>query len=561
YTVTQADLDNKGGGDGDIDNTATGDCAELDPISDSEDVPLVFNPAYTIDKTVVSVTGGSGGSADSAGDIINYQVVLTNTGNVTLTSITMADTLVTLGAPTSKSANEDNDLDVGESWTWTYSYTVTQADLDNKGGGDGDIDNTATGDCAELDPISDSEDVPLAFNPAVDIEKFVSVDGGVTWLDADSALGPYVLVGDSVKFKVIVTNTGNVTLGIGVVDTDFTFAGIVTSLAPGASDESDVFTTTAVIGQQWDEAVVTGTPLVGTPVTDSDRAYYFGAYPHTTMQTIAYVWETSDFGNVTLTIRDTNDGNVPLTGSHIHLYLTPGGEYTGSPYGHTGLPAFVAFSGDTGSDGIMSPGETWQWIIQVEIAVTTTFDVQGEGYFTPLDFLVAGPSEHASLTVQVNLATRTQGFWSTHLAFTTQIFNSMDTLPLDDTNVVIDLGYKQIRTIDELMGIFWANNAKNADGSKRDKLGQARETAAQQALAAILNSVMPGGKPLPAGYSLTDIKNVLGGTNQNAIKALGSALDAFNNSGDNVALPPGTVTGKADPNGARDIADIGFADT
>jgi hypothetical protein len=316
----------------------------------------------------------------------------------------------------------------------------------------------------------------------------------------------------------------------------------------------------AVAGQYTNIGTVTGTHISGT-VTASDPDNYFGANPHTTMQAVAYVWETTDGGNVTLTIRDTNDGNVPLTDSHIHLVLTPGGEYTGSPYGNTSYPSFVTFSGDTGSDGIMSPGETWQWVIQVNISVTTTFDVQGEGFFAPLDLLVAGPSEHASVTVQVLGATRTQGFWSTHLVFTTNIFNTYIVGNPALFPNGIDLGYKQVKSMDDLMGIFWANNAKNSNGDKRSQIGQARETAAQQAIAAILNSVMPGGKPLPAGYSLTQIASILGGTNQNAIKALGSALDAFNNGGDNVALPVGTVTGKADPKTAREIADIPFADT
>ena len=112
------------------------------------------------------------------------------------------------------------------------------------------------------------------------------------------------------------------------------------------------------------------------------------------------------------------------------------------------------------------------------------------------------------------------------------------------------------------MGIFWANNAKNSNGDKRSAIGQARETAANQALAAILNAAMPGGKPLPAGYSLTEIRNILSGTDINAIKALNSALDAFNNSGDNIALDPSLPpTGKADPQGAKGIADIPWADS
>ena len=43
YVVTQADLDNNGGGDGDIDNTATVSSRELPPLSDSAAQPIVRN--------------------------------------------------------------------------------------------------------------------------------------------------------------------------------------------------------------------------------------------------------------------------------------------------------------------------------------------------------------------------------------------------------------------------------------------------------------------------------------------------------------------------------------
>jgi len=89
----------------------------------------------------------------------------------------------------------------------------------------------------------------------------------------------------------------------------------------------------------------------------------------------------------------------------------------------------------------------------------------------------------------------------------------------------------------------------------------AREIAANQALATILNSAMPGGKPLPAGYSLSSIASTLGGSNIPAIKTLSSDLDKFNNSGDNIAFDPNLQpTGKADPKGAKAIANIAFAD-
>ena len=94
--LTQADLDGAGnaGSDIDIDNTATADSNETPPVDDSEEVPLVQHPGLAIDKEFVNVTGGDGDAlADAVGDVLNYTVAVTNTGNVTLTGVTVVDPL------------------------------------------------------------------------------------------------------------------------------------------------------------------------------------------------------------------------------------------------------------------------------------------------------------------------------------------------------------------------------------------------------------------------------------------------------------------------------------
>ena len=112
--------------------------------------------------------------------------------------------------------------------------------------------------------------------------------------------------------------------------------------------------------------------------------------------------------------------------------------------------------------------------------------------------------------------------------------------------------------MEDLMGIFWANTAKNDDGSKRDKLCQAKEQAARQAVAAILNSALPNGAPLTV--ELSEIQSILAGDDIGAIRDLGKALDEYNNSGDDIALTGVHATGSADPKAAKAIANIPFAD-
>ncbi len=91
--MTQADIDNNGGGDGDIDNTATADSDQTEPVTDSAAVPLAQSPALTIEKTVTGVDADTTPPfpVDAAGDVISYSILVTNTGNQTLTGVSVTD--------------------------------------------------------------------------------------------------------------------------------------------------------------------------------------------------------------------------------------------------------------------------------------------------------------------------------------------------------------------------------------------------------------------------------------------------------------------------------------
>ena len=82
------------------------------------------------------------------GDVINYTVTVENTGNVTVTGITLSDTLVTLTEPAFS-------LAPGAKKEITYTYTVVQADVDA-----GTIENTATatGKDPSDEEVTDSDD-------------------------------------------------------------------------------------------------------------------------------------------------------------------------------------------------------------------------------------------------------------------------------------------------------------------------------------------------------------------------------------------------------------------
>src|SRR5438477_583672 len=72
---------------------------------------------------------GGGKVADQAGDVINYNIVLTNTGNVSLTGVTVSDPFATVSGTHTGDTVNPGVLDVGESWTFTASHSVTQAEI------------------------------------------------------------------------------------------------------------------------------------------------------------------------------------------------------------------------------------------------------------------------------------------------------------------------------------------------------------------------------------------------------------------------------------------------
>ena len=65
HTVTQAEVDSKGGGDGDLDNTVTADSIESAPDTDALAIPITYDPALNVAKssTTPAIHGGRPGGA------------------------------------------------------------------------------------------------------------------------------------------------------------------------------------------------------------------------------------------------------------------------------------------------------------------------------------------------------------------------------------------------------------------------------------------------------------------------------------------------------------------
>jgi hypothetical protein len=177
------------------------------------------------------------------------------------------------------------------------------------------INGIVIGDGNHSSEFSLAEDATIcgAFQvePLIDIEKFVSVDGGVTFVDADVPPGPVLNINaqPNVQFKYVVSNIGGEDLE-NIVVTDDVYGNITlpqTTLAVGESMEV-VTIEVGVLGQHTNIATVTGEGVdSGTEVTDSDAANYVGAEEDIS---IDLVKEVSPDGGITWF--DANEATGPV---------------------------------------------------------------------------------------------------------------------------------------------------------------------------------------------------------------------------------------------------------
>ena len=304
YTVTQADIDA-----GSVTNTATGTGTPPSgpPVSDPDTatVTATASPAIQVVKTA------SPSSAATAGTVVTYSFVVTNTGNVTLSSVGVTDPLPGLSAVTCPAST----LTPAASTTCTATYTVTQADIDS-----GSVTNTAT---ATGDPPSGP--------PVTDPDTFVLLAGPLPALDITKVLDPasptsYSAVGQQLTYDLVATNTGNVTLtGVSVTDPNADPGSIVcvpaapVTLAPGASTTCAATHTVTQAdldaGSVTNTATATGDPPSGPPITIDSPPVVVPAAP---APQISIVKSTTAAGInrvgqvVPFFFRVTNTGNITL---------------------------------------------------------------------------------------------------------------------------------------------------------------------------------------------------------------------------------------------------------
>ena len=219
---------------GPVHNVATADSDETGPVSDDHDVEIEqpFEPraALEIVKT--------GDAVVNIGEMIDYEITVTNIGNVDLNNVVVTDAKLGLNQTIAL-------LAVGDSETINASYgPVTEADGDQ-------VVNTAVADSDETDPEEDDWTTVVVSTPGLAITK----------------TGPATAeVGDTIDYEITVMNTGDVTLhNVVVTDARLGYTETLAELAPGASVVLTV--SYGPVG----EADLPG-PIINTAVAEADEA-------------------------------------------------------------------------------------------------------------------------------------------------------------------------------------------------------------------------------------------------------------------------------------------------
>jgi uncharacterized repeat protein (TIGR01451 family) len=288
YTIVQGDINA-----GSVTNTATADSNETDPITAQATVTYVppENPALTLAKTALPTT------YSAVGNVISYSYLVTNTGNVALTGVTVTDNKAAVSCPS-------DTVTVGGSMTCTASYTIVQGDINA-----GSVTNTATVDSNETDPITAQATV-----------TYVPPETPAFTLAKTALPTTFSAVGNVISYSYLVTNTGNVTL-TGVTVTDNKAAAVSCPSDTVAVGEAMTCTASYTIVQgDINAGSVTNTATADSNETDPITAQATVTYlppetPAFTLAKTALPTKYSAVGNViSYSYLVTNTGNVALTG-------------------------------------------------------------------------------------------------------------------------------------------------------------------------------------------------------------------------------------------------------
>ncbi len=288
YTTVQGDLDAGG-----VTNTASATSGTTTSLTTNHTVPATQSPALTIAKSTTAA------NFNAAGASIPYSFLVTNSGNVTLTSsVTVSDNKIASVSCPSIGAG----LAPGASITCTGTYTTTQADVDA-----GSVVNLASASSGPTTSPTATHTLNAVQTRALTIDKSTT---------ATSFNAP----GVAVPYTFLVTNSGNVTLTSAITVSDNKIASVScpsigAGLLPGASITCTGTYTTTQADVDAGSVANTASATSGTTTSPTD-SHTLNAV-QTPALTILKSSTTTSFSaagvSIPYSFRVTNSGNVTVT--------------------------------------------------------------------------------------------------------------------------------------------------------------------------------------------------------------------------------------------------------
>lgn len=327
---------------------------------------IVYNASFTVTKVANST------NVSVAGDVINYTLTVTNTGESVLSNVVVTDA----GAESITPANITT-LDIGASVILTAIHTLTLSEVNS-----GSYSNQASATGIDqngnnITTLSDDPNVVGPNNPTVKVITPLVESPGITVVKSgmfnDINGDGLAELGETITYNFTLTNTGNVSLSsVTVSDPKVTVIGGPVSLAPGAVDSTSfraVYTISqgdVDAGFVTNTASVTGTTPAGTVSDISGTASDNDVPTVTTLHQLAGLKLTKDGvyqdtnsdgvvnigDSILFTFAVENTGTVPVTNIRITdpMVSVTGGPLSNLPPGIIDNSTFKAVYNLTAQD-------------------------------------------------------------------------------------------------------------------------------------------------------------------------------------------------------------------
>ncbi|WP_113653334.1 DUF7507 domain-containing protein [Pedobacter namyangjuensis] len=481
YTVTQADIDQNGNTalKGVLSNTATVSAntaggTALTNLTATKIIPLSSSSSFTVDKS------SDRASITKAGDVVNYTITVTNTGNTSINNVAVIDPLLGNSTNTVNGGdlNANNILDVAEVWTYKGSYTVTQADIDNNGNSLAGSNISSLGNLINIATVTGNKPDGSTAG-TVSATNLVPIQPVASFvLTKTSDVTQVSKLGDQVVYTVTAKNTGAVAIntliindpmlnlgylsgdlnGNGKLDVNetWTYRGAYTVKQSDIDNNGNGIT----LGKLVNRVTANGRKPDGSSIPEVDANHSLDVNFVATMnvQKTTSTKQITKAGQVVdYTITVANTGNVAIADVVLNDPL---------------LPSTTLYSGDVNGNDILDVRETWTYngsytVTQGDIDVhgkpiansgnlINTASVAGK---LPSGTAINGTSNTVTIPIEANIA-----YSLTKESATTAILNAGQQVPYTITVKNIgDAGISDIVLNDPMVNLTLSSGDVNTN--------------------------------------------------------------------------------------------------